>query len=69
MAILKGEVTFKVTFTNQGVPVGLGQTSAIIYHECAKQIYASAPWSEIKAHRKYNFKVEMTEKIIESEKN
>ncbi len=64
MAILKGEVTFKVTFSNQGVPVGLGYTSAIIYHECAKQIYASSPWLEIKSQRKCNYKVEMVEKLI-----
>ena len=39
MAILKGEVTFKVTFKELGVPIGM-YTTAIINHECAEQIYA-----------------------------
>ena len=46
MANLKGEVTFKVTFTNLGVPASM-YSSVIIYKECAEQVYASAPWSSI----------------------
>lgn len=64
MAILKGEVTFKVTFEGLNVPVGFGYSSAIIYEECAKQVYASAPWSDIKHKRRNSFKVEIIEKTI-----
>ena len=46
MANLKGEVTFKVTFNNLGVPASM-YSSGIIYKECAQQVYASAPWSSI----------------------
>ena len=35
MAILKGEVTFKVTFKDLGVPIGMYST-AVINHECAR---------------------------------
>ena len=69
MAILKGEVTFKVTFKGLGVPVGLGYTSAIIYKECAKQVYASAPWSKIGHQKDPRFKVEMVDKNIERDKS
>ena len=37
MANLKGEVTFKVTFTNLGVPASM-YSSAIIHKECAEQV-------------------------------
>ena len=64
MAILKGEVTFKVTFKGLGVPVGLGYSSAIIYKECAEQVYASAPWSEIGHKKDSRFRVEIVNKSI-----
>ena len=69
MAILKGEVTFKVTFNGLGVPLGLGYTSAIIYKECAEQVYASAPWSKIGHQKDPRFKVEMIDKNIVRDKN
>jgi hypothetical protein len=69
MAVLKGEVTFKVTFEGLGVPVGLGYTSGIIYKECAEQVYASAPWSKIGHQKDPRFKVEMVDKNIERDKN
>ena len=69
MAILKGEVTFKVTFKGLGVPVGLGYASAIIYKECAEQVYASAPWSKIGHQKDPRFKVEMVDKNIERDKS
>ena len=69
MAILKGEVTFKVTFKGLGVPVGLGYTSAIIYKECAEQVYASAPWSKIGHEKDPRFKVKIIDKNIERDKN
>ena len=62
MAVLKGEVTFKVTFNNLGVPI-MGYTSAIIYKECAEQVYASAPWSSIGHKKNPRFKVEMIKNI------
>lgn len=65
MARLKGEVTFKVTFEGLGVPIGFGYTSAIIYKECAEQVYASAPWSKIGHLKNQRFKVEMIDKFIE----
>lgn len=68
MANLKGEVTFKVTFTNLGVPASM-YSSAIIYKECAEQVYASAPWSSIGHKKKPWFKVEMVDKNIERDKN
>ena len=69
MAILKGEVTFKVTFKGIGVPVGFGYTSAIIYKECAEQVYASAPWSKIGHQKDPRFKVEMVDKNIDRDKS
>ena len=69
MAILKGEVTFKVTFEGLGIPVGFGYTSAIIYKECAEQVYASAPWSKIGHQKDPRFKVEMVDKNIERDKS
>jgi len=69
MAILKGEVTFKVTFTDLGVPVGFGYTSGIIYKECAEQVYASAPWSKIGHQKDPRFKVEIVDKYIERDKS
>ena len=68
MAVLKGEVTFKVTFRGLGIPVGFGYTSAIIYKECAEQVYASAPWSKIGHQKDPRFKVEMIDKNIERDK-
>ena len=65
MAKLKGEVTFKVTFKGLGVPIGFGYTNAIIYKECAEQVYASAPWSKIGHQKNNRFKVELIEKNIE----
>ena len=65
MAILKGEVTFKVTFEGLGVPIGFGYTSAIIYKECAEQVYASAPWSKFGNKKNPKFKVELIDKSIE----
>ena len=56
MANLKGEVTFKVTFNNLGVPASM-YSSAIIYKECAEQVYASAPWSNMGHKKKPNFSV------------
>ena len=64
MAILKGEVTFKVTFKNLGVPISM-YTSAIIHHECAEQIYARSMWSKISDRKKLNFDVQILEKKIE----
>jgi len=69
MAILKGEVTFKVTFEGLGIPVGFGYTSAIIYKECAEQVYASAPWSKIGHQKDPRFKVEMVDKNIKRDKS
>ena len=63
MANLKGEVTFKVTFNNLGVPASM-YSSAIIYKECAEQVFASAPWSNIGYKKKSNFNVELVEKKI-----
>lgn len=63
MANLKGEVTFKVTFNNLGVPASM-YLSAIIYKECAEQVFASAPWSNIGHKKKSNFRVELVEKNI-----
>ena len=63
MANLNGEVIFKVTFTNLGVPASR-YSSAIIYKECAEQVYASGPWSEIGHKKKPNFSVELVEKKI-----
>ena len=63
MANLKGEVTFKVTFNNLGVPASM-YSSAIIYKECAEQVFASAPWSDMGHKKKSNFSVELIEKKI-----
>ena len=67
MANLKGEVTFKVTFNNLGVPASM-YSSAIIYKECAEQVYASAPWSSIGNKKNPRFKVERIDITIEREK-
>ena len=61
MANLKGEVTFKVTFKNLGVPASM-YSSAIIFKECAEQVYANAPWSDIGYKKKPNFSVELVDK-------
>jgi hypothetical protein len=68
MANLKGEVTFKVTFKNLGVPASM-YSSAIIYKECAQQVYASAPWSKIGHQKDSRFKVEIINKNIVRDKN
>ena len=60
---LKGEVTFKVKFTNLGVPAGMYST-AIILHECSEQIYARSMWSKLKGRKKQNFSIEVVEKKI-----
>lgn len=67
MANLKGEVTFKVRFNNLGAPASM-YSSAIIYEQCAKQVYASAPWSKIGHQKDPRFKVEMIDKNIERDK-
>ena len=68
MANLKGEVTFKVTFNNLGVPASM-YSSAIIYKECAQQVYASAPWSKIGHQKDHRFKVEIVDKNIVRDEN
>ena len=64
MANLNGEVIFRVTFKDLNIPVGLGYTSGILFHECAKQVYAHAPWNKISDQKKGNFKVEMISKKL-----
>ena len=65
MAKFKGEVTFKVRFKDFGVPVGFGMTKAIIFHECATQIYVRSGWSKIdKKLKDSRFEVEVTNKKI-----
>ena len=65
MAKFKGEVTFKVTFKDLGVPVGFGKSNAIIYHHCATQVGLKSPWSKIDKKFKDNrFKVEIISKKI-----
>ena len=63
MANLKGEVTFKVTFNNLGVPASM-YSSAIINKECGEQVFANAPLSGMVYKMKPNFKVEMIDKNI-----
>ena len=63
MANLKGEVTFKIKFNHLGVPASM-YSSAIIYNQCAEQVFASAPWSDIGHKKKPNFSVELVEKKI-----
>ena len=58
MAKLSGEIIFKVKYTDLGVPIN-GFTSAIIHHECAKQVYANAPWNTIGDQKKSNITVEI----------
>jgi len=60
MAKFRGEVTFKVTFKDYGVPVGFGLTKAIIYHACATQVGLKSPWTKIdKKYKDNRFKVEI----------
>jgi hypothetical protein len=47
MAIFNGEVTFKVTFKDLGVSIGLGMTHAIIMHKCATQVGLKSPWTKL----------------------
>ena len=63
MANLKGEVTFKVTFNNLGVPASM-YSSGIIYKECAQQVYASAPWSSIGTRRTLDLKLSWLRRIL-----
>ena len=66
MANFSGEITFKVKFKNLNVPVGFGMTNAIIYHNCAEQIYVRSPWSKLdKTYKNDNFKVEKIENKLE----
>mgnify|MGYP005695413363 FL=1 len=59
MANFNGKLTIEVTFENLNVPVGFGMTDAIIYHNCAEQIYLRSPWTKLhKKGIKANFKVE-----------
>ncbi len=65
MANFSGEITFKVTFKNLNVPVGFGMTDAIIYHNCAEQIYLRSPWTKLdKKGIKANFKIEKTKNKV-----
>ena len=65
MARFKGEVTFKVTFKDLGVPVGFGMTNAIIFHHCATQVGLKSPWTKInKNYKDERFKVEIISKKI-----
>lgn len=66
MAKFSGEVTFKVTFKDLGVPVGFGMTNAIIFHECATQVGLHTPWSRVeKIYKKdKRLKVEIIDKKI-----
>ena len=65
MAKFNGEVTFKVTFKDLGVPVGFGMTNAIILHECATQVGLKSPWSKIdKKFKDDRFKVKIIDKKI-----
>ena len=59
MANFNGKLTIEVTFDNLNVPVGFGMTDAIIFHNCAEQIYLRSPWTKLdKKSIKANFKVE-----------
>ena len=61
MANFNGKLTIEVTFENLNVPVGFGMTDAIIYHNCAEQIYLRSPWTKLdKKGIKANFKIEKT---------
>ena len=65
MAKFSGEVIFKVTFKELGVPVGFGMTNAIIFHECATQVGLKTPWSKIpKNYKDKRFNVEIIDKKI-----
>ena len=65
MAKFSGEVTFRVKFKGLGVPVGFGMTNAIIFHECATQIYVRSGWCKIdKKLKDSRFEVEVTNKKI-----
>ena len=67
MAKFKGEVTFKVRFKDFGVPVGFGMTKAIIFHECATQIYVRSGCCTIDEKLKDSrFQVEVINKNINS---
>ena len=59
MANFNGKLTIEVTFENLNVPVGFGMTDAIIYHNCAEQIYLRSTRSKLdKKGIKTNFKIE-----------
>ena len=66
MANFNGKLTIEVTFDNLNVPVGFGMTDAIIFHNCAEQIYVRSPWSKLdKKYKNDNFKVEKIENKVE----
>jgi len=58
MAKISGKILFEVTYKDLGVPLN-AFTSAIIHHECAKQVYANAPWNTIGDQKKSNIKVQI----------
>ena len=65
MANFNGKLTIEVTFENRNVPVGFGMTDAIIYHNCAEQIYLRSPWTKLdKKGIKANFKIEKTKNKV-----
>ena len=66
MAKFKGELNFKVSFKDLGVPVGFGMTNAITYHHCATEIGIRCPWSRVdkKYKKDPRFKVELTSKKV-----
>tara|TARA_B100000242_G_C42816976_1_gene379744 strand:- start:68 stop:271 length:204 start_codon:yes stop_codon:yes gene_type:complete len=58
MANFNGKLTIEVSFKNLNVPVGFGMTNAIIYHNCAEQIYLRSPWTKLdKKGIKANFRI------------
>tara|TARA_B100000886_G_scaffold324218_1_gene268702 strand:- start:529 stop:732 length:204 start_codon:yes stop_codon:yes gene_type:complete len=66
MAKFSGEVTFRVKFKDLGVPVGFGMTNAIIFHECATQIYVRSGWCKIdKKNKDTRFTVEVVKKELD----
>ena len=65
MANFNGKLTIEVTFDNLNVPVGFGMTDAIIFHNCAEQIYLRSPWTKLdKKGIKANFKIEKTKNKV-----
>ena len=63
-AKLSGEVIFKVTSDQHGLPIGMYTTAAII-HMCAEQIHARSPFNNPNKPTKLdNFKVELISKKV-----